>query len=281
MAQNHLPPRVAVLDDDPGMQILLGRILNHDFLPQIYTTGKDLLIGLQEQSCDIVLLDLGLRGEDGLDILREIRLCHRMPVIIVSGKGHADIVETGLNLGADDYVTKPFVPAVLCARIRTVLRRSSIDAKDKVTLSEDLTVPLLNNLFLPAQRLLVSGNGQHYLLTERESQILRILCDKSPGISSRDEIMRSVTGTGWDPSIRSLDVHVCRIRSKLASATNDNLVIDSIRGVGYRLRRATASQDAAGPGQAPNGRSGPGERPGPEAPPGPGNWPDLSNRETA
>jgi len=196
------------------------------------------------------LLDLGLTGEDGLDVLREIRLGHSVPVIIVSGKGNAEMIEAGLNLGADDYVTKPFVPSVLCARIRTVLRRCS--AREPVLASAEEGLPLLGTLFLPARRLLISGNGRQHVLTERESHILKILLEKSPAIATRDEIMRSVTGTSWDPTVRSLDVHICRIRSKLAAAAGEQLVIDSIRGIGYRLR-SVADTTPPGPEAATGG----------------------------
>ena len=206
-------PRVAILDDDPGMRTLMRRILDKEFQPRAYRSGRDLKRALREEHFDLILLDLGLASEEGLDVLRYIRLGRIVPVIIVSGRGNAEVIEAGLNLGADDYVTKPFVPAVLCE------------------------VPLLDNLFLPSHRLLISSGGQQHLLTERESHILKILCTKSPGPATRDEIMRSVTGTGWDPYARSLDVHICRIRSKMASAAGNRIAIDSIRGIGYRLRR--------------------------------------------
>jgi two-component system OmpR family response regulator len=243
-------PRVAILDDDPGMRTLMRRILDKEFQPRAYPSGRDLKRALREEHFDIILLDLGLASEEGLDVLRYIRLGRIVPVIIVSGRGNAEVIEAGLNLGADDYVTKPFVPAVLCARIRSVLRRCADDTKNQTPVSDTEEVPLLDNLFLPSHRLLISGGGQQHLLTERESHILKILCTKSPGPATRDEIMRSVTGTGWDPSARSLDVHICRIRSKMASAAGNRIAIDSIRGIGYRLRRvfdtSLACADPAG-----------------------------------
>jgi len=214
----------------------MRRILDKEFQPRLYPSGRDLKHGLRDETFDIILLDLGLTGEDGLDVLRDIRLGNPVPVIIVSGKGNADIIEAGLNLGADDYITKPFVPAVLCARIRSVLRRCN-DAKKVSAYWPDIEgLPLLDCRFLPTRRLLISGSGQQHMLTERESHILKILCEKSPGIATRDEIMRCVTGAAWDPNVRSLDVHICRIRSKLISAAGDRFAIDSIRGIGYRLR---------------------------------------------
>ncbi len=227
--------RVAILDDDLGMQTMLHRVLSSAFLPTIVRSGRELISLIEGKGSDLILLDLRLPGEDGLEVLRSVRAMSTTPTIIVTGAGNDSTVEAGLNLGADDYVVKPFAPQVLLARMRSVLRRS-MTAPTETPITAPTAMALGEASFFPTLRQIVSPTRETHAVTEREAQILKILCRKGTEIATRDEISRQVTGYDWDPSDRSLDVHVCRLRSKLAVATDDRVSIDPVRGVGYRLR---------------------------------------------
>ena len=227
--------RVAVLDDDLGMQTMLHRVLSSAFVPTIVRSGRELLTLVESKGTDIILLDLRLPGEDGLELLRAIRASSPIPIIIVTGTANDSTVEVGLNLGADDYVVKPFAPQVLLARIRSVLRRAVKTAQATLA-TAPAAISFGDASFFPGLRQIVSARRETHPVTEREAQILKILCEKGTDIASRDEISRQVSGYDWDPSDRSLDVHVCRLRSKLAIATDQRVSIDPVRGVGYRLR---------------------------------------------
>jgi DNA-binding response OmpR family regulator len=231
------PVRVAILDDDPGMQTLLQRVLIPAFQPIIARSGRELMSLAEAGIPDLVLLDLRLPGEDGLEILRRLRESHPVPTLILSGTTTPSTIEAGLNLGADDYITKPFAPQVLLARMRAVMRRTG-SRRESAQPNAPTSVRLEGATFYPTMRVLVSSSQQQYSVTERESQILNILCRSGTAIVSRDEISRQITGADWDPEDRSLDVHMCRLRGKLGKATGERVSIDPVRGIGYRLRQA-------------------------------------------
>jgi two-component system OmpR family response regulator len=224
--------RVLVVDDDAGVREVVRRYLE----AQQFHVGEagDAVAArllLEREPYDLVLLDLGLPGEDGLDLARRLR--ERWPVIIVSGR--ADPVDRviGLEVGADDYVTKPFDLRELLARIRSVLRRSGGSQARDASAREWLEIGGLR-LDVEARRL-EDAEGEEIALTSGEFDLLRVLAEQPNRVLSRDTLMQRLHGRDAGPFDRAIDVQVRRLRQKIERDPAQPAVIKAIRGVGYML----------------------------------------------
>ncbi len=180
------------------------------------------------QVFDVIVLDIMLPGRDGLSILRQLREKRKaVPVILLTARTTLDERIEGLNLGADDYLTKPFYVEELIARIQAVMRRSS---GEKLTMLQagDISVNLVTRE--------VTRSGEPVHLTVREFALLEYLL-RSPGrVYARTQIIEHVWGYDFDPTTNLVDVHIQRLRKKLDNAEGDSL-IETVRGVGYRIRK--------------------------------------------
>jgi len=226
-------PHVLVVDDDPEIGLLLSRYLTSQGLRvTAVESGAQLRTAMQADVVDLLLLDLGLPDEDGMDLMRELRSHWHGPVIIVSGRGESVERIVGLELGADDYVTKPFDLRELLARMRSVLRRTKA------------TAPAPNNIhgfefdglrLEFAARRLVDGHGSDIPLTTGEYELLLALLQRSQQVVTRDQLMNAVHGRDTGPFDRSIDVQIGRLRRKLESDPLHPQRIKSVRGVGYMV----------------------------------------------
>ena len=182
----------------------------------------------EHQTFDVIVLDIMLPGRDGLSILRRLRDARKtVPVILLTARNTLDERLEGLNLGADDYLTKPFYVEELIARIHAVMRRSS---GEKLTTlrAGDVSVNLITRE--------VTRGGEPVHLTVREFALLEYLL-RSPGrVYARTQIIEHVWGYDFDPTTNLVDVHIQRLRRKLDPAEGDSL-IETVRGVGYRIRK--------------------------------------------
>lgn len=223
-------PHVLIVEDDPEVVALVTTYLRGQGLrTSAVESGREALDLLSHTGVDIVLLDLGLPGADGLSVLRDLRTRWRGPVIIVSGRGETVERVVGLELGADDYVAKPFDFRELLARIRSVLRRAErqIDAGDDATLR-------FNGMRLERhKRRLVRDDGRDIPLSSGEYALLSILADKPGHVFSRDELMTGLHGHDAGPFDRAIDVQVGRLRRKIEDDALHPRVIKSVRGAGY------------------------------------------------
>jgi len=178
----------------------------------------------------VILLDLMLPGRDGLDVCRDLRASSSgasAAIIMLTAKGEDADVVTGLELGADDYITKPFSPRVLLARIRAVLRR-----KQQVAVDDSAVVKVRELTIDPARHeVLVKGNL--VVLTATEFRILHFLSRRPGWVFSRDQIISAVKGDDYPVTDRSVDVQIAGLRKKLGRAGN---LIETVRGVGYRFK---------------------------------------------
>lgn len=191
------------------------------------TTGEAGLELLSRRSFDVILLDLMLPGRDGFDVCREIRKMSDAPVIMVTARADSHDVVAGLEAGADDYISKPFVPKELSARIRALLRRSGAAPARREVQVENLTIDPHNGL--------VRRGGGTVELTKTE---LRLLCELAavPGrVVSREELLDRVWGYGYFGDARLVDVHVGRLRKKVEPDPLRPTVVLTVRGAGYRL----------------------------------------------
>lgn len=228
-------PHLLVLDDDPAVRALVEDYLgNNDFRVSGLADGSQLLAILRAQVLDLVLLDLRLPGEDGMQLLRQVRSESQIPVIILTGRiEEADRV-MGLELGADDYLTKPFSPRELLARIRTVLRRTHAGV-------EVHGAPVCRAYRLPGWELnlrtrkLTAQDGQAVALSNGEFNLLAALLATANRVVSRDQLIEMSRRYDNEVYDRAIDVQILRLRRKIERNPAEPQIILTERGVGYRI----------------------------------------------
>ena len=215
---------ILVVDDEPNIAELIELYLTREGY-QVFTadSGEAALRAVAEHRPRLVVLDVGLPGIDGLEVCRRLRQTSTIPVIFLTARdGEVDRV-VGLELGADDYVTKPFSPPELVARVKAVLRRADPAATTEIIQIADAAIDL--------GRREVRVRGEVIAFTTREFELLQFLAEH-PGLAlSRQQILDGVWGYGWFGDERTVDVHLAQVRKKLDGAVR----IDTVRGIGYRL----------------------------------------------
>ena len=232
------PVHLAVLDDEIEITLLLANYLgSHGFRVSQLHSGKALMALMAADAPQLVLLDLGLRGEDGLAIARQLREHWRCGVVIVTGRGDAVDKVVGLEVGADDYVIKPFDLRELVARIKAVLRRLTPDAVSPPPAVEPPSERLhFGGLALDlAARRLLSADGSEVALTTGEFDLLCALARHPGRVLSRDFLLEQTRGREAGPFDRTVDVQVGRLRRKIEAKPDSPEIIKSVRGAGYIL----------------------------------------------
>ena len=240
--------RALLVDDDRDLARLLTDYLGaHEVAITHVEDGARGLEALASQSFDVVLLDVMLPGIDGFEVCRRIRLSHDVPIVMLTARGDDADRIVGLEIGADDYVPKPFNPRELLARVRAVLRR----ARPGVA-TDDLAKPaprervVVGPLELDHAARVVKKDGVEISLTSFEYRILLVLARRAGETVTREELASEVREPAqvkgkehtYDPSVdRSLDVHVSRLRQKLEEDPKEPRLIKTVRGVGYVLSR--------------------------------------------
>jgi DNA-binding response OmpR family regulator len=227
---------ILVVDDDPAMRELMAEYLaDNDLRVTTASTGAEMSQVLAESVIDLVILDLRLSGEDGMQLARQLREKSEIPVIIVTGKrDEADRV-MGLEIAADDYITKPFSNRELLARIRSVLRRyqarreSEAPARDSQRRAYRFSGWELNLL----ARRLTSPDGQRVELSNGEFNLLLALCEAPQRALSRDQLLELSRLHGAEVYDRSIDVQILRLRRKIEADASAPQFIRTERGVGY------------------------------------------------
>ncbi len=192
---------------------------------------------LQGQRVDLALLDITMPGEDGLCLARHIREFHDLAIIMLTSADSVLDRIVGLEIGADDYVSKPFDPRELLARIRSVLRRYGQKQEPDVPTRPDARQTRrlgACTLDLEARRL-YGGSGEEIALTAGEFDLLKVFVEHAGRILSRDQILDLTQNRGWDPYDRSVDIRVTRLRKKLEPDPEKPRYIKTVRGMGYRL----------------------------------------------
>lgn len=225
-------PSVLVVDDDDEIRRLLVRYLGgHGFDVIAVATAAQSRATIASRSVDVILLDLGLPDEDGLSHLRHLQAVWHGPVIVVSGRGETVERVVGLELGADDYVTKPFDFRELVARIRTVLRRAKPAPGSRA--AGDAKLSFAGFILDLASRQLAAPDGCDIPLTTGEFELLQALVSQPRQVLSRDQLMNHIHGRDAGPYDRAIDVQVGRLRRKLGDDGDQPALIKSIRGAGY------------------------------------------------
>lgn len=226
---------VLVVDDDAEIRQLLHRYLEaHGFDVSTAATAAQSRAAVAAGGIDLVLLDLGLPDEDGLVHLRHLQEAWRGPVIVVTGRGDPVERVVGLELGADDYLAKPFDFRELVARVRSVLRRAGKPAIGGGARGRD-ALHFAGFEFHPGSRRLLAPGGDELTLTTGEFELLRALLTHPGQVLTRDQLMNHVHSRDAGPYDRGIDMQVGRLRRKLGDNPEQPWLIKSVRGVGYML----------------------------------------------
>ncbi len=223
--------KILVVDDEEDiLELIRYNLAKEGYRVTCEASGEGCLRAVSEDPPDLILLDLMLPGLDGLDVCRQLKADSKssgIPILMLTAKSEdADIV-TGLELGADDYVTKPFSPRILLARIRAVLRRFKAD------LVPDDRIVRIYGLVIDPARHEVTVEGKRVELTASEFRILNYLALRPGWVFTRDQIITAVKGQDYPVTERSVDVQVAGLRKKLGASGQ---LIETVRGVGYRFR---------------------------------------------
>jgi len=226
---------IAVLDDEVDITLLLANYLQgHGFRVTQVHDGRALMTLMDTDPADLVLLDLGLPGEDGFTIARRVRESWRCGLVIVTGRGDAVDKVVGLEVGADDYVTKPFDLRELVARVKAVLRRLTPASPVPVAGSAD-TLRFAGWQLDTAARSLRNPQGEQVPLTGGEFDLLQAFARHPGRVLSRDFLLEQTRGREAAPFDRTIDVQVGRLRKKIEADADDPQLIKSVRGAGYIL----------------------------------------------
>jgi len=222
---------ILVVDDEADiLELVQFNLIREGYQVTGAASGEEALKRAKAGSFDLIVLDLMLPGIDGLEVARVLKndkKTEQIPIVMLTAKGEEVDVVTGLELGADDYVTKPFSPRILVARIRAVLRR-----KSKAPVDDSAVISIHGLEIDPGRRLVVTDDGP-IDLTYTEFQVLYILARRPGWVFTRSQIVDGVRGSDYPVTDRSVDVQIVGLRKKLGSYGK---YIETVRGVGYRFK---------------------------------------------
>ena len=220
-------PKIYIVEDDDNIRELVSYALKNDFTVRGFECFGDFYKALETEPPDLVLLDIMLPGEDGIAILKRLKTTNKtstLPVIMLTAKGSEYDRVNGLDLGADDYITKPFSVLELVSRIKAVLRRTG--QKDKESL-----VFVCDNVELNSEKHTVKVGGEIVELTYKEFELLKLLMENAGIVLSRDRIMSAAWENDFEYETRTVDMHIKTLRQKLGVGGK---IIKTVRGIGYK-----------------------------------------------
>lgn len=228
-----MPEKLLIVDDDRFLLENLRRLLQREgYNVCTAVSGEEALSHVASEPCDLMILDLNLPGADGLSTCRRLRGKHNFPVIMLTARSDAMDKVIGLEVGADDYLTKPFEPVELVARVRAHLRR----AKDYGRGGDSVEAPVtLGDLMVDFEKRDVLQNGVPAGLTTREFELIAHLARNLGRVVPRESLFERVWGYDMDFNSNSLEVYVYRVRKKLERDPNAPVYLKTVRGYGYSL----------------------------------------------
>jgi len=230
---------VLIVDDDRKLRDLLTEYLTpYGFQVSTLPDGTQIVKAILRTKPDIIILDIMMPKKDGLDVLKEIRTDFTMPVIMLTARGEDADRIVGLELGADDYLPKPFNPRELLARMRAVLRRSADPGPGTAAGGEGLILRA-GGLVLDKARRIVEVDEEEVALSSTEYELLRVLMEHPNRVLSRDELMNMARGRDFMAFDRSIDVHISKLRAKVEDDPRSPTRIKTVWGTGYMFVDAT------------------------------------------
>jgi len=228
-------PKILVVDDDPAISEMLTIVLESEGLKPIpVMDGNDAVPAFEEHEPDLILLDLMLPGMNGVDICRAIRRESSVPIVMLTAKTDTVDVVLGLESGADDYITKPFKPKELIARIRARLRRSD-SSESEILEVADLIIDV-------PEHTVHRTDGTELNLTPLEFDLLLEMARRPGQVHTRESLLESVWGYRNASDTRLVNVHVQRLRAKIEHDPEDPQIVLTVRGVGYKTGKAGAGE---------------------------------------
>ncbi|WP_157268188.1 response regulator [Azohydromonas aeria] len=229
-----LPPHVLVVDDDPALRELLeGYLAENELRVTAVASGRAMADVFEREAIDLVVLDLRLPGEDGMQLARQLRERAPVPIVLLTGKAEEADRVMGLEWGADDYVTKPFSPRELLARIRAVLRRYRQPAQAPVRDGQRRAYRFAGWELNLHTRRLTAPDGRKVELSNHEFSLLVALCGAPQRVLSRDQLLELSRLHSTEVYDRTVDVQVLRLRRKIESNPSQPVLILTERGAGY------------------------------------------------
>ena len=221
--------KVLVAEDDPKQAELLRRYLEHEgHAVTVVGDGRDALDEIRRNPPDLLVLDLMMPRVDGLDVCRVLRRESELPVLMLTARSTEDDLLLGLDLGADDYLTKPYSPRELAARVRTLLRRARVAAAESAILR-------VGDLQVDAVRHEVRADGRPVNCTPGEFRLLEVMAAEPGRVFTRDQLLRHLHGFDSYLTVRTVDVHVMNLRRKIEPEPTAPVRLLTVYGVGYKL----------------------------------------------
>jgi DNA-binding response OmpR family regulator len=222
-------PTILVVDDEPEIVRVVRDYLEHSgFTVEVAADGPAALRAARTRRPDLVVLDLGLPGLDGLDVARALRREGQLPIIMLTARADESDKLVGLELGADDYLTKPFSPKELVARVRAVLRRAEASASPA-------SVIRAGDLHIDVGRMKVTVAGRDVELTPTEFQLLTAMARQPGRVFTRSQLLDAVRGVAFESYERAIDTHIKNLRRKLEPDPRTPRYLSTVFGVGYRF----------------------------------------------
>ena len=233
-----MPQRVLIVDDDADIRETTGEYLQeHGYEIALAADGEQMRAVLSQAAPaglpDVVLLDLNLPGEDGLALTRWLRAHHDVGIIMVTGAGAVVDRVVGLEVGADDYLAKPFDPRELRARLKAVLRRSGARRDKRAAVPPAQRVKVGRCLLDLATHQLTDQTGAELPITGMEFDLLRVFVEHANRVLSRDQLLTLTRNREWEPFDRSIDIRIARVRRKIEADPDRPQAIRTVRGAGY------------------------------------------------
>ena len=224
--------RILIVEDEKSFSESLAFLLGREgYEVDIAEDGLEAISKFEKTGADLILLDLMLPGLNGTEVCRQIRNVSNVPIIMLTAKDDEIDVVVGLELGADDYVTKPYQSRVLLSRIKAVLRRSS----EFPASQSDNSVVEVRNLKLDAERHLVTFAGQSISLPLKEFELLEHLMRHAGRVLTREQLIDRIWGSDYVGDTKTLDVHIKRLRAKFEKDPANPEFIQTVRGLGYKM----------------------------------------------
>jgi len=226
-------PIVLIAEDEESfIEVLTLGLKREGFLVEAARDGEEALRKFEEFRPDVILLDVMLPRKSGLDVCREIRLHSKVPIIMVTAKSTEIDTVVGLEVGADDYVAKPYRLKELVARVRAVMRRTPMEPDSSTKPFETIEV---GDIILDTSKHEVKVRGEVVKVPLKEFELLEFLISNPGRVLTREQIIDRVWGPYYSGDTKTLDVHIKRLRSKVEIDPSDPKVITTVRGLGYRL----------------------------------------------
>ena len=223
--------RILIVEDDEDiLELVRYNLTKEGYEVTAVRSGEDAIQSVDSRKPDLLVLDLMLPGLDGLEVCKRIKndeKTRHISIVMLTAKGEEADIVTGLELGADDYIAKPFSPRVMIARVRAVLRRKAGESSD------DTSIIKIDGLVIHPGRNEVSLDDELVDLTFTEFRILHFLARRPGWVFTRDQIVDAVRGEDYAVTTRSVDVHIVGLRKKLGAARE---FIETVRGIGYRFK---------------------------------------------